>query len=59
MRLQTVYLFNKDLPEDKRINDPRALMPFPWEEPLPEEEVHVPTPDEWEALDRKYVKDKK
>lgn len=55
MRLQTFYLVNMQLPQEKQIRDPRALMPFDWDDEIPEEDVYIPTPDEWEELDRKYA----
>ena len=54
MRLQTLYLVNLQL-GDKAIKDPRALMPFEWDDEYIEE-VYIPTPEEWEEMDRKYVK---
>lgn len=58
MRLQTFYLVNMQLPKEKLIRDPRALMPFEWDDEYVEE-VYIPTPDEWEEMDRKYVKKEK
>ena len=41
------------------IKDPRKIWPFPWEDDPAEEDVYIPTPDEWEELDRKYAKKRK
>lgn len=58
MRLQTFYLVNLQL-GDKALKDPRALMPFEFDDEYVEEEVYIPTAEEWEELDRKYAnKDK-
>jgi hypothetical protein len=59
MRLQTFYLVNMQLPKEKAIRDPRALMPFDWDDEYTPEEVYIPTAEEWEELDRKYAKGKK
>ena len=53
MRLQTVFLINVQLAEADRIRDPRKLFTLPGEE-KPEEEIYVPTPEEWDALDERF-----
>ncbi len=56
MRLQTMYIYNLVIPESRRIRDPRQLMKFKHdEEYVPEEDVYIPTPEEWDELDKRLA----
>lgn len=56
MRLNLFYTFNFQLPELKKISDPRQIMRFKWDEPLSGDgEIHIPTADEWEEMDRRLA----
>lgn len=48
MRLQTTFLININLEEEKQISDPKKLMRFDWEK---EDNKEIVEPD-WEALER-------
>jgi hypothetical protein len=57
MRLQTIYLINKDLPAHKQYKDPRELMKFKHDiEYIDPESIHIPTPEEWEEMDRRFAR---
>ncbi len=57
MRLQTMPLYNLQIPkETDRIKDPRELLIFQHDDPLPEAaEIKIPTPEEWEEMDRRLA----
>jgi hypothetical protein len=51
-----MYIYNIYLPPFKRIRDPRNLMKFKHDEPVPDgEEVYIPTEDEWIELDKRLA----
>lgn len=57
MRLQTFYIYRLT-PGGKNLSDPRSLMKFKHDEPLPDEEAEIiiPTPEQWEELDERMAK---
>jgi len=57
--MQTLILVNNGRSEKDMIKDPRRIWPFEWEDEIEEDEVYIPTADEWEELDSKYANKKK
>lgn len=57
MRLGVYSWFNLSVPRDRRATDPRQIMKFRHDDEIPEtsSEIHIPTPEEWEEMDRRLI----
>ena len=57
MRTGIFAWFNLSVPRDKRVSDPRQILKFKHDDELPENtsEIYIPTPDEWEEMDRRLA----